>query len=92
MPLTDSTIRAAKADKKALKLFDAGSIPGSCPFRGQVWRLKYRFEGKEKRVSLGGYPTVGLKDDRKHREQAKTISSLLICTEKTRTLSTWRIL
>jgi hypothetical protein len=33
--------------------------------------LKYRFEGKEKRLALGVYPTVSLKDARNKRDAAK---------------------
>jgi len=29
---------------------------------GKWWRLKYRYGGKEKRLSLGVYPDVSLKD------------------------------
>ncbi len=32
--------------------------------RGKLWRLKYRFGGKEKRLALGVYPFVSLKDAR----------------------------
>ena len=32
------------------------------PAGGKWWRLKYRFEGKEKLISLGVYPEVGLKE------------------------------
>jgi len=36
----------------------------------QWWRFKYRIDGKEKRISLGVYPDVGLADARDKREQA----------------------
>jgi len=33
--------------------------------------MKYRFGGKEKRLAFGVYPTVGLKDARERREEAR---------------------
>lgn len=74
MPLTDTTIRTAKPTGKAVKLFDGGGLYLEiAPSGGKWWRLKYRFQGKEKRISLGTYPTVSLKDARERREQAKRL-------------------
>ncbi len=76
MSLTDSAIRAAKPADKTIKLFDGGGLYLEvAPSGGKWWRLKYRFLGKEKRISLGIYPTVGLKDAREKREQAKKLLS-----------------
>ena len=76
MPLTDTSIRAVKPEKKAVKLFDGGGLYLEvAPNGGKWWRLKYRFDGKEKRISLGVYPTVGLKEARERREQAKKLLS-----------------
>ena len=41
------------------------------PAGGKWWRLKYRFGGKEKRLSFGTYPDVGLKAARAKREVAR---------------------
>ena len=38
---------------------------------GKWWRLKYRIDGREKRISLGTYPAVSLKEARKRRDDAK---------------------
>ena len=74
MPLTDAQIRSAKPDNKTLKLFDGGGLYLEvAPSGGKWWRLKYRFDGKENRISLGVYPVVGLKDARERREQAKKL-------------------
>ena len=74
MPLTDTAIRTAKSTDKAVKLFDGGGLYLEiAPSGGKWWRLKYRFQGKEKRISLGTYPTVSLKDARERREQAKRL-------------------
>ena len=76
MSLSDTAIRAIKPGGKPVKLFDGGGLYLEvAPSGGKWWRLKYRFEGKEKRISLGVYPTVGLKEARERREQAKKFLS-----------------
>lgn len=61
MPLTDTGIRNTKATGKTFKLFDErGLYLEVSPTGGKWWRLKFRFEGKEKRISLGVYPDVSL--------------------------------
>ena len=42
---------------------------------GKWWRLKYRFDGKEKRLSLGVYPDVSLKDARDRRDAARKLQA-----------------
>lgn len=37
------------------------------------WRFKYRFGGKEKRLSLGVYPDVSLKEARDRREECRKL-------------------
>ena len=57
MPLTDVAVRTAKATDKPAKLFDErGLFLLVSPSGGKWWRLKYRFDGKEKLLSLGTYP------------------------------------
>jgi hypothetical protein len=41
------------------------------PSGGQIWRLKYRFGGKDKLLALGSYPMVGLKETREKLDVAK---------------------
>jgi integrase len=43
------------------------------PRGGKWWRLKYRFAGKEKRLSLGVYPDVSLKMARERRDEARKL-------------------
>ena len=43
------------------------------PTGGKLWRLKYRFGGKEKRLALGIYPDTSLKDAREKREAARKL-------------------
>lgn len=56
MPLTDKQIKALQPEEKAKKYFDgAGLYLEVSPKGGKWWRLKYRFGGKDKRISLGVY-------------------------------------
>jgi integrase len=41
------------------------------PNGGRYWRLKYRFDGKEKLLAFGVYPIVGIKEAREKRFLAK---------------------
>ncbi len=69
MPLTDKSLRAVKPQTKAFKLFDGGGLYLEIsPAGGKWWRWKYRYGGKEKRLSLGVYPATSLKDAREKRE------------------------
>ena len=86
--LTDSAIRTAKPPHKTRKMFDGGGLYIELtPQGGKRWRFKYRFDGKEKRISLGVYPAVTLKRARDRREEARSLlaegidPSVLICTE-----------
>jgi len=72
MPLTDTTIRNTKPGEKPIKLFDAGGLfLIVAPAGGKWFRLRYRFNGKEKLLSLGTYPDVSLKDARERRDNAR---------------------
>jgi len=74
MPLTDTAIKTFKPKSKSYKEFDGGGLYLEiAPSGGKWWRLKYRFGGKEKRISLGTYPAIGLKDARQRRDEAKTM-------------------
>jgi len=74
MPLTDRAIRNAKPADKPLRLFDAGGMYLEiAPSGGKWWRFKYRFGGKEKRLSLGVYPDVSLTNARDRRDAARKI-------------------
>jgi len=72
--LTDKTIRSARHSEKPVRLFDGGGLYLElAPRGGKWWRLKYRFAGKEKRLSLGVYPHVTLKAARARRDDAKRL-------------------
>lgn len=74
MPLTDTAIRTAKPQDKPYKLADGGGMYLEVsPAGGKWWRLKYRIGGKEKRLSLGTYPEISLKNARERREEARKL-------------------
>lgn len=74
MPLTDVQVRNAKPGPKPQKLFDGnGLFLHISPSGGKHWRLKYRFQGKEKLASFGAYPQVTLQDARRQREEALSL-------------------
>ncbi len=74
MALTDTTIRNTKPSDKPSKLFDGGGLfLLIAPTGGRLWRLKYRFGGKEKLLALGAYPDVSLKKARERRDEARKL-------------------
>jgi len=74
MALTDTQIKSAKPGPKTTRLFDEkGLYLEISPSGGKWWRFKYRFNGKEKRLSLGVYPDVSLKDARDRRDDARKL-------------------
>lgn len=73
MAFTDVAARSAKPAAKVFRLFDAGGLYLEVtPTGSKWWRLKYRFEGKEKRLSLGVYPAVSLRSAREKRDAARS--------------------
>lgn len=65
MSLTDREIRNIAPTSKRQRYFDErGLYLEVAPSGGKWWRFKYRFAGKEKRLSLGVYPEIGLKEVR----------------------------
>jgi hypothetical protein len=70
--LSRTQIDSARPQSKPIKLFDGyGLYLEIAPAGGKWWRFKYRMAGKERRVSLGVYPEVGLKEARERRDQAR---------------------
>jgi len=72
--LTNTAIRNAKPASIPRKLTDEkGLFLLLSPQGGKWWRFKYRFEGKEKLLSLGTYPDVSLADARERRDAARKL-------------------
>jgi len=74
MALSNTQIQKAKPDAKSYRLYDEkGLYLEITTAGGKLWRLKYRFGGKEKRLALGAYPAVSLKEAREARDRARTL-------------------
>ena len=72
MPLTDTALKNLKTTGKQAKHSDGGGLHIMLTAKGsKVWKMAYRFNGKQKTLSFGAYPTVSLAQARKRREQAK---------------------
>lgn len=70
--LTDIAARKAMPKAKAYKLTDAAAMYLEVmPTGAKLWRLKYRYAGKEKRLAVGAYPEVSLADARQRRDAAR---------------------
>jgi integrase len=73
-PLTDTKVRTIKPAEKPLKLFDGGGLfLLVTPTGGKLWRLKYRFGGIEKLLSIGTYPQTSLAEARQKRDDARAM-------------------
>ncbi|MFZ5724748.1 MAG: tyrosine-type recombinase/integrase [Pseudomonadota bacterium] len=74
MPLSDAAVRSVKPKEKPQKLADGGGLfLLVTPTGSKWWRLKYRYDGKEKLLSLGVYPDTGLKEAREKRDAARKL-------------------
>jgi integrase len=74
MPLTDTAVRNAKPKDTPYSITDERGLSVQVqPSGGKWWRLRYRFEGKAKMLSLGTYPDVTLSKARERRESARKL-------------------
>lgn len=74
LPLTNTQIKSVKPKEKDYKLFDGGGLfLLVAKTGGKRWRLKYRFNNKEKVIALGLYPSISLKDARTKRDEYKSL-------------------
>lgn len=74
MPLTDAHLRNAKPDAKPRKISDGGGLfLMITPQGSKLWRLAYRFAGKQKTLALGAYPAISLEKAREGRSAAKRL-------------------
>ncbi|MFM7404403.1 MAG: tyrosine-type recombinase/integrase [Erythrobacter sp.] len=74
MPLTENQAKNAKPLERAYKLADSeGLFLLVQPNGAKLWRMKYRFEGKEKLLSFGAYPALGIAAAREKRRAAKAV-------------------
>ncbi len=72
--LTDTTIAKAKGKEKKYKLYDGkGLFLLVMPTGSKRWRLKYRFNNKEKEYAIGTYPETTLLKARKKRDELRSL-------------------
>jgi hypothetical protein len=72
VPLSPAQVKNAKPRKTEYKLFDGeGLFLLVTPSGGKLWRMKYRFEGKERLLSLGAYPEISLAEARTKKGEAR---------------------
>jgi len=76
MPLTDTQVRKAKASDKPTRLFDGNGLYLEISTAGgKLWRFKYRFGRKEKRLAFGTYPEVSLAQARELTIEARKLQA-----------------
>lgn len=72
MALKDTEIKALKPLDKLYRKADSGGLYIEVfPNGSKLWRWKFRVAGKEKRLALGAYPAVSLKEARAKRDDEK---------------------
>src|SRR5215472_9154279 len=72
--LNDTRVRNAKPADRPIKLSDSGGLHLLIQANGsKLWRLAYRFGGKQKTLAIGVYPAVTLKHAREKRDEAKRL-------------------
>lgn len=74
MALSDLTVRQAKAADKDYTLGDADGLALHITAEGgKSWHFRYSWGGKQKRMSLGTYPEVRLREAREARDKARAL-------------------
>ena len=74
MALSDLAVRQAKTTGKDYTLPDIDGLSlAVSPVGGKSWHFRYYWAGKQKRMSLGTYPEVGLRDARSLRDEARAL-------------------
>lgn len=74
MALSDLMVRQARAADKTYNLPDTDGLGlVVAPTGGKSWHLRYYWLGKQKRISLGNYPEVCLREARALRDEARAL-------------------
>lgn len=74
MGLTDLKVKAAKGQQKPYKQADGkGLYLLVNPSGTKLWRLAYRFDGKQKTLAIGAYPDISLSHAREKRDEARKL-------------------
>jgi integrase len=74
MALTDTAVRQAKATGTAYTLGDIDGLSlAVSPHGGKSWHFRYYWMGRQKRMSLGTYPEVSLREARHTHDEARAL-------------------
>lgn len=74
MPLTETAIKNAAPSTQSYRLYDRdGLYLEVVPSGSKLWRYKYRYQKKEKRLALGAYPVIDLKKARSRTLEARQL-------------------
>ncbi len=74
MPLNSTKLRNIKPIDKTQRFYDEKGLYLEVTSKGKTWwRFKYRFNDKEKRISLGVFPDVSLAMARDRRDEARRL-------------------
>lgn len=74
MTLTVREVEAARPGARVYRLYDSGGMYLEVrPSGARLWILRYRYQGREKRISLGPYPEVSLRAAREARDEARAL-------------------
>ena len=77
MSLSEMQCRMVRPGPKLEKLSDSGGLQlWVHPNGSRLWRLAYRYGGKQKLLALGPYPAISLADARDARDEAKRLLAL----------------
>ncbi len=71
---TELFFRSAKPKSRPFKISDGGGLYMHVePHGSKLWRMAYRFDGKQKLLSFGKYPLISLSRARELRDEAKKL-------------------
>lgn len=74
MPLNEAIVRNAEPRPKPYKMFDGGGLYLAIqPGGSKLWRLRYRYDGKEGLLSFGTHPPTSLASARRRRERTRQL-------------------
>jgi len=74
MALSDTTVRQARITGNDYTIGDTDGLALNVTARGgKIWRFRYYWAGVQKRMSLGSYPQISLKEARARRDEARAL-------------------
>jgi len=79
MALSDTTVRQARITGNDYTIGDTDGLALNVTARGgKIWRFRYYWAGVQKRMSLGSYPQISLKEARARRDEARALVAHLV--------------